>query len=443
MEAKYAVIAVLLSCLHYQAGAVNLSIDASIEYQTIEGFGAHGAMDVWWGQGPFYNQQFLDDIVDDLGMTMVRNEYYPPDDSWSAGPNVWENKQRDYIIALKNKAEQSGEPMRFTVTYWSPPAHFKDNNSTRDGGHVMVDKYDEFAEYAVNTVKRYKDEAGVDLYALSFANEPRFAQTYNSSVWTEEEYRDFLKVIGAKFEAQGLTTKLFGPEDVMFTFGRYAGIINQDPVARRYLGAFAVHGYVDGVNPYDGLPHWTQLKSIHDATGWPIWQTETSGYANDWPSAFLYVQNIAVGLRHGQVSAWVWWQLSSGGDGEFTLMPNSGGKGKKYYGSKHFYRYIRPGAVRIELDDSQDPDIIASAYNHRQDKTLTVVIVNSSDQTKQVTLTADVLPTTFEKYTTSSSKNCRDEGTVGGSSSITIDPRSVVTLYGDGYDTGTGVAPRR
>ena len=61
--------------------AVSVSVNKSVAYQTIDGFGAHGAMDVWWGRGPFYNQAFLDRVIDDLGLTIVRNEYYPPDDN--------------------------------------------------------------------------------------------------------------------------------------------------------------------------------------------------------------------------------------------------------------------------------------------------------------------------------------------------------------------------
>ena len=61
--------------------AVNVSVNVSAAYQTIDGFGAHGVMDVWWGSGPFYDQAFLDRVIDDLGLTIVRNEYYPPDDN--------------------------------------------------------------------------------------------------------------------------------------------------------------------------------------------------------------------------------------------------------------------------------------------------------------------------------------------------------------------------
>ena len=39
-----------LTCMAYAAqtgSAVNITVDKSIVYQTIDGFGAHGARDVW------------------------------------------------------------------------------------------------------------------------------------------------------------------------------------------------------------------------------------------------------------------------------------------------------------------------------------------------------------------------------------------------------------
>ena len=46
--------------------------------------------------------------------------------------------------------------------------------------------------------------------------------------------------------------------------------------------------------------------------------------------------------------------------GDFTLM-NGAVKGKKYYVSKQFYRYIRPGAVRVGAT-STNANVFVSAY---------------------------------------------------------------------------------
>jgi hypothetical protein len=71
---------------------VTIAVDKSVTYQTIDGFGAHGAMNVWWGNGPFFNQEFLDSLIDDMGLTTIRNEYYPTVEE----PNQWA-KQVPYL----------------------------------------------------------------------------------------------------------------------------------------------------------------------------------------------------------------------------------------------------------------------------------------------------------------------------------------------------------
>jgi glucuronoarabinoxylan endo-1,4-beta-xylanase len=419
----------VLAAILPAASQVVLSIDATTEHQTIEGFGAAGGMDVTWGTHPLYTQQFLNDVVDDLGLTIIRTGV---DEG-----TVWDTKVAGYVAAIKAKADQSGEPLRFIGTCWSPPARFKDNNSTVNGGHVIPSMYGQLADYFVGVVNDYRTDAGVELYALSFCNEPRFAQSYNSCLWTETEFRDFVKLLGARFAEAGFATKIFGPEDMLHTFGSYVGAINQDPQAKQYVHAISVHGYVDGVNPASGISSWSQLGRANTVGGYATWQTEISGYTNEWASAFGYLQNFAHGMRYGNVSAWVWWQLSEGADNQYQLMPNFGGKGKKYYGSKHFYRFVRPGAVRIGLDDSQDEAIIAQAYNHKEQRTLTVIMLNTGDSPKQVTLSANSLPGQFTKYTTSSTKNCQNEGVVSSTVSVSIDPMSIVTLHGQSYVTGT------
>src|SRR6185436_12707980 len=101
------------------------------------------------------------------------------------------------------------------------------------------------------------------------------------------------------------------------------------------------------------------------------WMTETSGYVDAWeggknskgedaPGAFDLAQAIYAALCYGKVSAWVWWQGSeSGGMSEFSLMQGTR-VGKRYHASKHFYRFLRPGA-RLVRASSDDPKLLVLA----------------------------------------------------------------------------------
>ncbi|MBD3243235.1 MAG: hypothetical protein GF331_21780, partial [Chitinivibrionales bacterium] len=112
------IIAALVACLLIgQAHAATVTINEQVEHQTIEGFGAHGSMDVWWSNGPFYNDQWLNLVVNDLGLSMTRNEYYPRNEK--AGI------QKPFLQALHSKAQSSGMEVRFIFTVWSPPGAWK------------------------------------------------------------------------------------------------------------------------------------------------------------------------------------------------------------------------------------------------------------------------------------------------------------------------------
>jgi hypothetical protein len=73
--------------------------------------------------------------------------------------------------------------------------------------------------------------------------------------------------------------------------------------------------------------------------------------------------------------------------------------GKRYYVAKQFWRYIRPGAVRIAAGpDGGDKGVCLTAYQHQRDKTVTVVLLNRSDDNVKTTvaLKTDLPVSTFD-----------------------------------------------
>src|SRR5690606_25298095 len=134
--------------------------------------------------------------------------------------------------------------------------------------------------------------------------------------------------------------------------------------------------------------------------GKPQWMTETSGYSDSWlatPGAFSLAQDMMSALNHGNVAGWIWWQGSenpgSSNIGQFALM-NGLVKGKKYYASKQYYRYIRPGAVRVDAT-SNNNNVFVSAFQNTAQGTHTVVLINTSTNTQNVTVGGANLPGSF------------------------------------------------
>jgi glucuronoarabinoxylan endo-1,4-beta-xylanase len=445
------------------AFAADLTIDRTKTYQSIEGFGFFGAADVWWSSASqVLDQAWTQKVIDDLGITMWRNEYYaagtPQDADWA--------KQKPVVQALANYAGQKGVKLKILLTVWSPPATMKcasDDNATCNstpptrptdtkGGNTLDPAMRaDLANWLVAGAQMYHD-AGADLYAISFQNEPLFSEPYNSCVYSQTHYANTLAAIGPVIKAAFPDVKLFGSENMLGTeCGKspgtafdpywYTANIMKVPEALAAIDAFAVHGYVDGVTATATsklASMWTSFKTGTAGTGKAIWMTETSGYTHTWPGTSStpgpldLAQAIYASLAYGNLSAWTYWQGSEkGGYTEYSLMAGANNPGKNYFVSKQFFRFIRPGAQRVDVVSS-DPEVMVVAFQHPAMNALTIVAINTGSAAKALTLAGANLPADFHAFRTSSSENAADLGTVAADA-ISLPASSITTLVNGSY----------
>ena len=86
----------------------NVTVNKAQRHQTIDGFGFFGAMNTWWSSASsLWSDAWGDQVISDLGITIWRNEYYPPSDQFNTQDADW-NKQR----AGRARPESEGGPVR-------------------------------------------------------------------------------------------------------------------------------------------------------------------------------------------------------------------------------------------------------------------------------------------------------------------------------------------
>jgi glucuronoarabinoxylan endo-1,4-beta-xylanase len=401
-----------------------VTIDLYKTYQTITGFGGHDPRD----------QQTL--INNDLGTTVERIWLDPAFKSSSGGGYNFD------AACTPSKAsiliEKANGVTVFIATPWSPPGWMKVNNNV-NGGNISTnilrtDMYSTYADYLVVYAKQFKSQIGIDLYAISMQNEPAFDESYPSCIYTPDQMRDLIKLVGPKLKAAGLKTTIYCAEDMgsFPTCMPWFQSILGDTIARKYVGVWAVHGYTDGVGADMGsAPGWSSIYNYLQTYKIPLWMTETSGYFNNWTDAMNLGQAIHLALRHGKISAWFWWRMviatseASFWEDEALVMGST--PNKTYYASKNYYKYIRPGSQQVE-SSCTDADVLATAFTHGSDKRLTIVLINkNASSSKTLKITGDKLPSTFTLYTTSASDNFANKGTLN-TSSFTIPANSINTL---------------
>jgi glucuronoarabinoxylan endo-1,4-beta-xylanase len=443
-----------------------VNVNKAVRHQTIDGFGFFGAMNTWWSSpSSLWSDAWGDQVISDLGITIWRNEYYPPADAISGQDADWA-KQRPVVRGLKAKADQYGVKLKFIFTVWSPPSSMKvkvENNTrligtphpggTKQGGALDPTRYADFASWLEDGIRLYQNE-GIDLYAFSPQNEPFFVQGFNSCWYKQEWYPEMLVNTIPRVKGAFPNVKVFGSEGMLEMEAAdnnwpwfYHKQILDDPDAADAVDILAVHGYSDGVAPSSGSTlgqYWASHKShFGDPLGKRQWMTETSGYQDAWggtPGAFSLALDMISGLNNGDMSGWVWWQGSenpgsTSGIGEFALM-NGNVKGKKYYVSKQFYRYIRPGAIRVDASSS-NANVFVSAYYHPTQGTHTIVLANTSTSAQSVTIGGAGLPDSFAIIRTSATDNAAEVGTYTTGTSLSLPGRSIVTLQAGGAPLAT------
>ena len=371
-------------------------------------------------------------------------------------------------------------------TSGTPRAEFDDRAL---GGDGPTSALTQFARGLSAFLRGFQRTYGVTLYAISIQNELNFEEFYSSCAYPlSTGYAAALKAARAELDRYPdlRAIRIMGPEDLIGGDGygmweyrsdhgvthrnlQYLDHVMSDPAAARALDFACIHGYAfDGVSSAGAEPkiwdYWVNGWDSSPAPGLPArvkgfadfgkksWMTETSGEQVGWlapagafPSdgAFSIALKIHQALTAGRESAWIYWQLTSGGaTGVETLTDAKARENSpKYIAAKHFFRFIRPGAVRVQAAVSGSDSLLASAYAHGADKTLSVVLVNASK--KAISATLQLGPhalgvSSLAAYTSKDGSYLRESkvavAATNGTARVAVPGYGVVTLTASGIE---------
>ncbi len=415
-----------------QQSPVRVTVNPAHTHQTIEGFGSC-IIDFTDSPAFYADSAWHDTIVNDLGMSILRmsipQELEAINDDNDPDHFEWENFAMHFMECRMRFAQalKKRGVTRFIAATWSPPAFTKTHRATVQGGHLRADMYAEYAENMAAFIIAAKQNYGIDIGSISIQNELLFIEPYKSCLYNPQQVREAVRALMRKFKREGITTQIHLPEDMMSS-GRMLtniGPTMADPETRHFPGHFATHRQ----DELAGVTKW------HEATkqyGRQTWMTETSGHDQTWAGALKMAGDMHDYLVGGNMSAWLYWQIAEP-HSVFALM-DSTRTSPKYFAAKHFYRYIRPGAVRVE-STSTNPDVLSSAFRHDVDGTLTTVLINRSDapQTVQVTIDGENQPKMYQILRSTETEGCAPLGVLSlNQPTLLLPPRSIVTLVGQG-----------
>lgn len=300
-----------------------------------------------------------------------------------------------YKIPLIKKAmEKAGGNLPLFVSPWSPPAWMKDNNNMLQGGRLLPDYYQPWANYYVKYIQAL-EQSGVPVWGLSVQNEPMAKQTWESCIYTAEEERDFIRdYLGPTLHGSGLAgKKLIAWDHNRDLIYHRASSILSDSAAARYVWGIGFHWY----EVWNGGRQYENVKRVAEAfPGMNLLLTEACNYPFSWKTmdqwqwGEQYGENMIHDFNNGAV-AWTDWNIlldETGGPnhvGNFCFAPvharTSDGSlhyMNSYYYIGHFSKFIRPGAVRI-ISSSSRAQLLTTAFMNT-DSTLVVVVMNPTEE---------------------------------------------------------------
>ena len=357
--------------------AASGTVKAKENHQTMVGFGASIA---WYTETLANHSQkavIYELIFNDLGLDILRlrNNYGKPGGVETSVSTIVSDMN---MVAYER-------PL-ILMSSWSPPWDLKSNMSANGGSNATLKKennqyvYGKFAKYWVDALIAYRD-AGIEPDYISMQNEPSYDAQWESCRFdagegTVASYGKALDTLRAALDAADLHPMVLAPEIHGIGYNTPASYMST--IHRDIVDGYDYHLYHgnSGTNDANNVtPDGFNANLASAATvfnGKPIWQTEFD--RGDWFQTVWVIHNCLV---NGNVSAYLWWELTWG-DGSKPLINLSSTSytiNPYYWGFRQYSKYISAGWNRVTAT-STDDSLRTSAFVSPDGTGLTLVILN-------------------------------------------------------------------
>ena len=362
------------------ATSTTITVDESVTYQTMDGFGASmtGASAYLLNRKMSAAQRdaLLNDLFGTSGIHLSFLRHTVGGSDFSAqGDFTYDDRpqgQTDVglssfsiandlvdLVPMLQAARAKNSSLKLMGSPWSAPAWMKEPtaagvNELRNGHFLNTAYYQAYANYFVRYVQAYAAQ-NLPIYAVTLQNEPLYAAPYMSMRMDAGNQAAFLKNnIGPAFQAANLTTKLIAYDHNWDQPG-YPNAVFADATAAQYAAGSAFHGYAGSVS--------SQTTTHNAYPAKDIWFTEISGSVGSSFAGDLkwHASNIIIGTTRNWAKSALEWNLAldqnngptNGGctncRGVVTINNTTGAvtRNVEYYALAHASKFVDPGAVRV------------------------------------------------------------------------------------------------
>lgn len=365
---------------------VNIEVDSTQRYQTIDGFG----YTLTGGSAYVINQMSASAKVNllqelfgtsatsidvnylriSIGASDLNAATFTYDDVPAGQTDINLNSfslnpDKTHLIPLLKEILLINPNIKILATPWSAPIWMKDNNSFT-GGSLQPAYYNVYAQYFVKYIQQMKAE-GVTIDAITPQNEPLNPNNTPSLLMTATQQADFIKTsLGPAFQTAGIDTKIIA-YDHNCDRPDYALTVLKDAQAKAFVNGSAFHLYAGDISA---------LSTVHNAfPDKQVYFTEqytasTGGFEGDlkW-----HVKNVVIGsMRNWSRTALEWNLANDPSFGPHTIGGCTTCKGAltidagadvthnvSFYIIAHASKFVPAGSVRIASNTSGNLNTVA------------------------------------------------------------------------------------
>jgi glucosylceramidase len=430
-----------ISTFESQENPVEINLNPEKKYQTITGFGGSFTeasayllnelgtenrkkiLEAYFGENGA-NYSLTRTHINSSDFSLSNYSYAPVEGDTELENFSVEEDKGDIIPMIKEAMAISKDGFKIIASPWTAPPWMKDNKDWV-GGKLLPEYYDTWALFFSKYLDAYKAE-GIDIWGLTVENEPLGnGNNWESMHYSPAEMTSFVQNnLGPKLEADGKgDVKILGYDQNREHLKEWVDDMYQNEATAKYFDGVAVHWYASTFEVYPDelqyahekapnkyiiqseacvdseVPHWQD-----DA--W-YWSKEGTDWGWDWAPekdkpmhpkyvpVYRYARDI-IGCLNNHVDGWVDWNMvlnRQGGPNWFknwcvapVIVDEKADEvyfTPIYYTLAHFSKYIRPGAKRIDLENS-DKSLQVTAVE--QDDNIVVVLLNEAMETKSYTI---------------------------------------------------------
>lgn len=405
-----------------------ITLNPTVRYQEMDGFGAAVTGSTCYNlmkMAPAERTKFLTNTFSDeegLGFSYIRISIGCSDFSLSEytccdTPGLenfaLQSEENEYIIPILKEILAINPTIKILGSPWTCPRWMKVNNleekkpfNSWTSGQLNPDYYSDYAEYFVKWVQSFEKE-GIRIYSITPQNEPLNRGNSASLFMGWKEEMAFVKeALGPAFKAAGLNTKIYAFDhnynyDDMADQNDYPLKMYDDEAAAAFLTGAAYHNYGGNREELNDIQRQRPDKEL-------IFTETSIGMWNDGRNLQKRLMEDMREVALGTVNNWckgvIVWNLML----DSERGPNRDGGCQTCYGAvdisrsdyktmtfnSHYYiighlsSVVKPGAFRIDSNESVTAGLMYSAFQN-PDGTLAFVLLNEGDEMAHVSLTAD------------------------------------------------------